>query len=228
MKLSVKSLLFDYGGTIDTNGVHWGEALWESYCLYDNGLSRERFRNVYEKIEQKLGRQSLILPSHTFKETLEIKVKLQLEELGIGNPDFLNQVTETSYENTRRCIRRASEVLDQLKERYPMYLVSNFYGNLRTVLHEFNLTNYFRAVIESAEVGYRKPDLKIFDIAIGKTGYKPEEIVVIGDSYKNDILPANKLGCPSIWLKVQGWNDEDKPIEHPFIIDDFSGLTAIL
>ena len=228
MKLSVKSLLFDYGGTIDTNGVHWGEALWETYHLYDKGLSRDRFRKVYEKVEKKLGSQSLILPNHTFKETLEIKVKLQLEELGIESQSFLNQVTETGYENARRCIRRASEVLEQLKEHYPMYLVSNFYGNLRTVLHEFDLTHYFRAVIESAETGFRKPDPEIFRIAIGKTGCKPEEIVVIGDSYKNDIRPAKNLGCPSIWLKVKGWNSEDEPTEHSLVIDDFSGLIALL
>ena len=239
MKLSVKSLLFDYGGTIDTGGVHWGEALWDTYYLYDKELSREKFRKVYEKVEQKLGRQSLIFPNHTFKETLEIKVKLQLEELGIGSPDLrnqvtgkatalLHQVTETCYENTRRCIRCTSEVLDRLKERYPIYLVSNFYGNLRTVLKEFDLTHYFRAVIESAEVGFRKPDPEIFNIAISKTGCKPDEIVVIGDSYKNDIQPANKLGCPSIWLKVKGWNNENETIEHPLVIDDFSRLIALL
>ena len=228
MKLSVKSLLFDYGGTIDTNGVHWGEALWDAYYLYNKELSYDSFRKAYEKVEQQLGSQSLILPNYTFRETLEIKVKLQLDELGIGCPDLLDQVTETCYENTRRCISRATEVLEQLEEHYPMFLVSNFYGNLRTVLHEFNLTHYFQAIIESAEAGFRKPDPEIFRIAIGKTGCKPEEIVVIGDSYKNDIQPANKLGCPSIWLKVKGWNNEDEPTGHPFVIDDFSGLIALL
>jgi len=243
MKLSVKSLLFDYGGTIDTNGVHWGEALWDIYCLYDNGLSRDIFSDVYVKIEQKLGSQSLILPNHTFRETLEIKVRLQLEELRVlrnqvttiksglqkqTNLNLLKQVTETCYENTHRCIRSASEVLDQLKECYPMYLVSNFYGNLREVLHEFNLTHYFQAVIESAEVGFRKPDPEIFRLAIEKTGCKPEEIVIIGDSYKNDIQPANQLGCRSIWLKVKGWNNEAEPVEHPLTIDDFSKLRTIL
>ena len=228
MKLSVKSLLFDYGGTIDTNGVHWGEALWETYCLYESGISREKFREAYQQTERKLGSQSLIFPNHTFKETLEIKVRLQFEVLEIVNPCLFRQITETCYENTRRCIRRASGVLEQLKERYPMYLVSNFYGNLQTVLREFDLTGYFQAVIESAEIGFRKPDTEIFSIAVEKTGCKPEEVVVIGDSYKNDILPAYRLGCPSIWLKVKGWNEEDQSIEYPFIIDDISELTAIL
>ena len=228
MKLSVKCLLFDYGGTIDTNGVHWGEALWETYTLYNSGVSREKFRDAYQQTERQLGSQSLILPNHTFKETLEIKVSLQFEALEIVNPCLFQQITATCYENTCHCIRRASGVLEQLKERYPMYLVSNFYGNLRTVLHEFNLTDYFQVVIESAETGFRKPDPELFRIALNMTGCRPEKVVVIGDSYKNDILPASKLGCPSIWLKVKGWNSEDESIEHPCIIEDFSELTEIL
>ena len=228
MKLSVRSLLFDYGGTIDTNGVHWGEALWEMYGLYHKGLSREVYGKAYVQVEQQLGRQSIIQPNHTFKETLAIKVSLQLEILGIGSSGLVDQITEASYENTRQCVHRASKVLSQLKEYYPMHLVSNFYGNLQTVLREFELTDFFKTVTESAEVGYRKPDPEIYKIAIEKTGCRPEEIVVIGDSYKNDIQPAEKIGCQSIWLKVKGWNNEVMPIHHPLIIKDFSNLITIV
>ena len=142
--------------------------------------------------------------------------------------NLFKSITKACYENTQRCILRSLHVLNQLKECYPMYLVSNFYGNLRTVLREFGLTDYFQAVIESAEVGFRKPDPEIFRIAIEMTGCKPEEVVVIGDSYKNDIHPATMLGCPSIWLKVKGWHDADESIEHPFIINDFSELPFVI
>ena len=239
MKLSVKSLLFDYGGTIDTNGIHWGEAMWNAYARYDCNITREQFRKAYIQVERQLGSNTLILPHHTFKETLQIKVSLQFEALRIEHPSLCNQIIEVCYDNTRHCIREACMVLDRLWERYPMYLVSNFYGNLPTVLREFHLTHYFQAVIESAEAGFRKPDPEIFRIALEKTGCLPEEVVVIGDSYKNDIQPANNLGCPSIWLKVKGWDDDptgtathcQTPLSHSkdcYIIDDFSKLAAIL
>ena len=228
MKLSVKSLLFDYGGTIDTNGIHWGEALWNAYSNYNSGIPRDTFRKTYTQVERQLGSQWLILPSHTFRETLEIKVRLQFEALCIDNPNLFNDITEICYENTRFCIHRSLQVLDQLRENYPMYLVSNFYGNLRTVLREFSLINYFQEVIESAEAGFRKPDIQIFRIAIEKTGFKPEAVAVIGDSYKNDIEPANKLGCPTIWLKGKGWDKGDESIDHPYIINDFSELLTLL
>lgn len=228
MKLSAKGLLFDYGGTIDTNGVHWGEVIWQAYVESAIPVSREQFREAYVHVERTLGSQPLIRPSHTFRDVLDLKIKLQFETLGLTNRLPAKKITADCYEKTAQIIRRARKVLDDLKKYYPMLLVSNFYGNLRTVLCEFGLSGYFREVIESAEAGLRKPDPELYKLAIEKIGFRPDETVIIGDSYKNDIQPANALGCPSIWLKGKGWDDKDEAIEHPFIIKDFSELTHLL
>ena len=34
---SIKGIIFDYGGTIDTNGIHWSEVIWEQYSMADSG-----------------------------------------------------------------------------------------------------------------------------------------------------------------------------------------------
>jgi len=224
MKLSAKSLLFDYGGTIDTNGVHWEEVIRQAYTDCHAPVPPELFRKVYVHVEQKLGSQPLILPHHTLRELLAIKINLQLEALGLMNTRLQNKIVDTCYDTVRFHTQRAVPVLDVLATRYPMFLVSNFYGNLRTILREFRLTHYFQAVIESAEVGFRKPDPQIFQIALAKAGCRPEEAVVIGDSYKNDIQPAITLGCPSIWLKVKGMYEFDESIEHPCIVRDFQEI----
>ena len=228
MGLSVKSLIFDYGGTIDTNGIHWGEVIWQAYENAGTPVSREEFREAYVHVERLLGSQPIIQPAHTFRDVLEIKIKLQFEKLGLKDMAQAKTIAESCYKNTTQTIRHASEILYTLVARYPMILVSNFYGNLRTVLNEFGLTKYFIEVIESAEVGLRKPDPAIYRLSIEKFGLRPGEVVIIGDSYKNDIKPANTLGCPSIWLKGKGWDDKDEAIEHPFIIKDFSELKDLL
>ena len=38
-------------------------------------------------------------------------------------------------------------------------------------------------------------------------GLKPEEVVVIGDSYDKDIQPAKAAGCHTVWFVGEGWND---------------------
>ena len=228
MNLSVKGLLFDYGGTIDTNGVHWGEVIWQAFVEFKIPVSYNRFRDAYIHVERVLGDEPLILPHFTFRQTLEMKVKFQFEALGLTDFVAAKKIADFCYENTVNFTRQASTVLAQLNTRYPMLLVSNFYGNLRTVLNEFGLMPYFQDIIESAEVGIRKPDPRLYEIGLQKLGLQATEVAIIGDSYKNDIQPANQLGCPSIWLKVAGWNGQEKDLTHPFIIQNFNDLPDLL
>ena len=228
MEISAKCLIFDFGGTIDTNGIHWGEVIWQAYENAGIPVSRENFREAYVHIERMLGNQPIILPNHTFHDVLKIKLKLQFEKLGLTNTAQAESLSGQCYENTRQTIQRAKETLDELAKHYPMALVSNFYGNLRTVLNEFGLTKYFRLIIESAETGMRKPDPAIYKLCLEKLNLIPKEAVIIGDSYKNDINPAITLGCQSIWLKGKGWDDKDEATEHPYIIKDFSELKELV
>jgi len=228
MKLNVRSLLFDFGGTIDTNGVHWGEVIRQSYLKNQINIPNEQFREVYQSVERLLGSQPLISPDDTFRDVLRLKIKLQFEQLGLRDSSLALKIAADCYDRAFEQTCRSSKILLELSRRYPIYLVSNFYGNLQTVLQEFRINGLFREVIESANVGCRKPGLDIFRIAIEKAACKPEEVVIIGDSYKNDIQPAIELGCPSIWLKVKSWHDDDESVEHPLIIKDISELLTIL
>ena len=96
----------------------------------------------------------------------------------------------------------------ELKGRYPMVLVSNFYGNIATVLKEFKLDGIFDTIIESAVVGVRKPDPKIFTLGVEALGLQPDEVVVVGDSMDKDMIPAKKAGCHTVWFEGEGWTDD--------------------
>ena len=100
-------------------------------------------------------------------------------------------------------------MLSDLKKHYRIGLVTNFYGNMLVVLEEFGLSSYFETITESAVVGVRKPDSQIFNIAVKSMEVRPENVVVIGDSYTKDILPAHELGCHTVWLKGEGWTSEE-------------------
>jgi putative hydrolase of the HAD superfamily len=106
-----------------------------------------------------------------------------------------------------------------------MVLVSNFYGNVDSVLRDFDLRRYFNGVIESAVVGVRKPDARIFMLGVVALGLKPEEVLVVGDSLRKDILPAESIGCMSAWIKGRGWTADEDAATHPTQI---SGLTELL
>ena len=71
----IKGLIFDYGGTIDSDGVHWSEILWESYFQYSIPVSKSQFRNVYVLAERELAKHPYIRPEYNFYDLLKIKIE---------------------------------------------------------------------------------------------------------------------------------------------------------
>ena len=181
------------------------EVIWQAYERHQVPVTSEQFREAYVAVERQLGAQPLVKPDFTFRQTLELKVRLQLEYLiGQGlEPSAMAQyhavLVDDLYALAKRETAHSVAVLRQLPD-VPKVLVSNFYGNLSVVLHEFGFDGCFQQVIESAVVGIRKPDPQIFQLGIEALGMSPEEVTVVGDSLENDILPARQLGCRAVWL----------------------------
>lgn len=216
-----RGFIFDYGGTLDTAGCHWGTLIGKAYKRHGLDVGDDSYRQAYVHGERTLGREDIIKPDFTFRQTLETKLSLQRQWLaGHGCLDMLHgdidamygAVLDDVYMLARNTTAASKEVLVELSKRNQMALVSNFYGNLDTVLREFGLDGCFETVVESAKVGIRKPDPAIFAVAMELMGMEVEQVTVVGDSYKNDIAPALQLGCRPVWLKGEGWGSEPEPV----------------
>ncbi len=215
--------IFDYGATIDTPGNHWGKTIWHAYERAGVPICEETFREAYVFAERYLGSHAVISPTDTFHTTLSLKLRLQLEHLGYfsegeeGKPScgqssserLHRQLLDDLYSQTEDSIEESRKVLEHLHEQgHSLGLVSNFYGNIEAVLAEFNLRQFFSAVVESATVGIRKPDPRLLALCMERMKAKPQETIVIGDHLTKDIAPAKKLGCTAVWIKGEPWSDE--------------------
>lgn len=210
----IKGYIFDYGGTLDTRGCHWGRKIQEAYESIGVPISEALFRDAYVYAERTLGRNPIIQPDYTFEKTLSVKTRIEMEYIAQNVKDFHmeawhDQVVSLLYADVRKETSKSREVLLQLKQQYPLVLVSNFYGNISTVLKEMGMDSLFDNIIESAVVGVRKPDPKIFALGVEALQMAPEEVTVVGDSYDKDIVPAKQAGCQTVWLKGKGWTDEE-------------------
>ena len=231
---NLKGVIFDYGGTIDSRGVHWSEVIWDGYCDAHVAVTKEQFRECYVFAERELAKVRHILPHHNFHDLLLIKMRIELgylAEQGLLNADSIEPLAAQTalycYRAARSSVEEARPVLEALYARYPMVLVSNFYGNVESVLADFDLRRYFRDIIESAVVGVRKPDPKIFQLGVDALGLKPEEVLVIGDSYKKDIVPAESIGCHVAWIKGKGWTADEDAQMHPNIIKNLREILDV-
>ena len=215
----IKGFIFDYGGTLDTGGCHWGKMLWHVYQRQQVPVTEEQFREAYVFAERKLGKNPIIKSDFTFRKTLETKVGIEMEQLGVDG--YEKAVVDDLYEKTVAQTTHSREVLLQLKRDFPLVLVSNFYGNIAVVLQEFGLDGIFQTIVESAVVGIRKPDPRIFTLGVEALALQPAEVTVVGDSIDKDIVPARNAGCRTVWFKGEGWTDDpvDETIPDEIITD---------
>lgn len=230
----IKGVIFDYGGTIDTNGIHWGEVIREEYHHAGVMIEKALFREAYVYAERALAKAPIINADDTFHTLLHKKIALQAEYLNekdypIGK-EKAGEIADGCYRRVLDTLATSRAIVEELSGRYPTVLVTNFYGNMPVVLKEFGLDSCFGHIIESAVVGLRKPAPALFAKGVEALGLEPFEVVVIGDSYRKDIHPARTLGCKAVWLKKVCWEEEliVPGAEPTAIISSLEELPAII
>ena len=239
----IKGVIFDYGGTIDTNSVHWSEVIWEGFQNADVPVTKEQFRMAYVHGERSLAKFPLIHAEHNMLDLLRIKLNIEtsflvdahlwegMEEKGkeAERQNISNSIAEYCYNYVIRTLSVARPIVAELSHLYPLVLVSNFYGNINVILKDFCLDDYFQKVIESSVVGIRKPDPRIFVLGVEALKLRPEEVLVVGDSFSKDIVPANSIGCKTVWIRGKGWGDETVDESVPtYIIHGIEELPGVL
>jgi len=91
--------------------------------------------------------------------------------------------------------------LDRLRRRgYRLGVISNWEAWLPALLAELGIADDFEHVVISGECGFEKPDARIFACALRESGYRPDEIVYVGDRPAHDVEPALTAGIRPILL----------------------------
>jgi FMN phosphatase YigB (HAD superfamily) len=106
----------------------------------------------------------------------------------------------------------ASEILGWLmSRRKPVGIICNTGltpgTELRRLLSDMGVSEYFRTMVFSNEVGFRKPDRRIFRLAAQALSAEPKSIVHIGDNLKSDVWGAKNAGFKAIYLSGNAGRD---------------------
>ena len=147
MSSKITIVIFDYGGTLDTGGIHWSEKFWEGYQYFNVPVSKEDFRNAFIFSEKNV--QSKIKPENGLMETYRAQLFYQLEYLEKNNllPStyraIIDELAEYCHRSVMNYVKEIKMILSRLAINYKLGVVSNYYGNLVTVLNEIGLMNSF-------------------------------------------------------------------------------------
>lgn len=181
---SIKWVFFDIGSTlIDESAVYENriEDITQSYSINKNEFVSKVIQRAHT--DQK--------PIMSVAAEYGAKVPAWRHDLEILYPD-------------------AKDILQSIGKNYKLGIIANQdYGTEKRLI-DFGIRQYFDLVIASAEEGVAKPDLRIFQNALDRANCKPSEAVMVGDRIDNDIVPANKLGMNTVWIK-QGFGKHYTP-----------------
>lgn len=131
---------------------------------------------------------------------VRVHLDAQLASLGIRDDALTSQLHGRFVAETARTLRSRHLLLERLAARLPLAVASNGCGNTRRLLAEARLERFFRAVVDSADVGVWKPDPRIFDPALECLGAARERVAVVGDRLDRDVEAALAGGLRAIWV----------------------------
>lgn len=192
--------------------------------------------NTYRTINSRLVYQwedEKRMTTATIIEYRELVWKMTLNTLKIRCDTSLCRRLSEDYEAER--LRNvvlypdALQCLVKLHSRYPLVLISNgFRDSQRRQTELLGIYSYFTGLLFEGEIGFGKPDCRIFQRALHEVGQPPEKVLMVGDSPVKDIAGAQAVGCRTAWLNRNGKHQPpDSPIPD-IIIEDLSALTNIL
>jgi HAD superfamily hydrolase (TIGR01509 family) len=90
-----------------------------------------------------------------------------------------------------------------------LVVVSNADGSVERGLRAAGVREFFDLVVDSARVGYEKPDPRIFRHALAQAGSDPARTLHVGDLYHADVAGARAAGLHALLLDP--WNDWPQP-----------------
>jgi len=125
-----------------------------------------------------------------------------------------------------------------LRRGYRLGMISNTSDdtNVQKLVDRWGLRPYFEFIVTSAECGIRKPDKRIFRLALDHFKVSPEHAAMVGDTLEADILGANRMGMYSIWITrraagpdlVSGSAKSPSPIRPDATVKTLSEIPSIL
>jgi HAD superfamily hydrolase (TIGR01509 family) len=202
-----KGVFFDLYGTLFILGnmqqawADWMDALYAELCPRDSFLSRAAFEDC---CHQFFGKEQ---PPHADDglTIFERRIRRLTASLGLAVeiPGLQGAAARATnaWQAHVRIDPLAVEVLAALKQNKVLAMISNFDHPVHAhrVIREAGLGGFFQTIVVSGEVGVKKPDPKIFHIALDRTGLSAEEVVYVGDT-QEDVEGATAAGIRPILI----------------------------
>jgi len=236
-----KAIFFDFGGTLmcaESDNVAHLHMMKEVIQKYNLPASPEDMVTKYNSFlftkEMTLLDTSPEEKSFTpLRESTKKAFKGVLGEYNIrpSKEDF-QWFSKLFFENHKKYIKLFPETLLILRELKKTNLHVGIISDIDNDFQDFQFKVFgigeiFDSITTSEEVQIYKPKTKIFQVALNKAGCQGKESIIVGDSYKKDIVGGKNMGMTTIWINKFSGDDTDND-KADFVVKDLKEISPIL
>jgi len=121
------------------------------------------------------------------------------------------------------------EVLGTLASKYTPAIASYTQSSFTKLeLEELGIAKYFSYFIFSSDIGFRKESIEFYKKCLEIVGKEPEDCVMVGDNYREDIEIPTQLGISTVWLKNPGVNPPSTAAKASVSLEEFAKLPEVI
>ena len=203
----LRAVLFDMGGTLDGDGLHWLDRFERLYADAGVLLPRAALRAAFDEAEREAAVDETMAAAD-LEEMVDRHVGWQLGHLSLDDPRLRRDLVAGFVKPVRDSAHANARLLAGLKSRgLQLGVVSNGCGNVDRLCDELGYASFLSTVVDSRRVGLSKPDPAIYIYAAARLGLPPSSIMMVGDSFDRDVRPAKAIGMQTAWLEGPAGRD---------------------
>jgi len=236
--MNVKGIIFDINGTLIN--IHTDEGSEEiyrgiSHFLTYQGIHIHRWelRDEYFKIlDRQRSNSAETFPEFdavaVWREFLERRAEacqaLPPEKLRVL-PLVLAEMYRGISRFRLRLYPEVRGILDDLVQRYRLAALSDAQSAwAKPEMRQLGIDGYFDPIIVSGDLGFRKPDRRIFQAALDGLGLEAREVLFVGNDMFRDVYGAGQVGLKSIYFSSNQGRDKSNRAEPDYVINQFAEL----
>ena len=230
----LKGIIFDLNGTlIDILTDEWSDDIYRTtaFFLGYSGvmITPEALREKYFILNREQRRRSV----EAYPEFDAVKIfhdiilaNQRMTEIDAGKLAVAAaQVYRAATLRKLQLYPGVKEVLRELKHTFKLAALSD--GQSAWALPELRmagLDEFFAQATVSGDLGFRKPDRRMFDLALAELDLPPEEVIFVGNDMFRDIYGGNCAGLKTVFFRSNQGDWETKRTPPDYIIYNFYEL----
>jgi len=208
--MKIRGIIFDMDDTLVAFDAVTDKS-WEEVCKkYEQKNPSLKWNKLFNTIKllsneywkdperHRIGRNNIEEVRRNILKKVFIKLGIKNQEDAVYIADEYSKVRL----NNMYLFPETISVLEKLKKKnYTLLLMTNGDNKgQRDKIKKFCLEKYFNHILIEGELGYDKPDDRIFKKATNLINLKPEHIMIVGDNFDWEILPGKNYGFKAVWI----------------------------